>query len=364
MNEARINGKPAVLAAAAERAADILSAARFPVIAGLGTDVAGARASILLAERLRGAYDHMYSAPVFTDLDVMRQAGLMFTTPNEARLRADVFLFIGRDLTRVWPAMMERLSPDEIPPFDLAREPRKLLWIARARGAKVDGLTIETLDSSNLHTTLAALRARAAGRPVSCAKSARRKLDEIVEILKNARFGVAVWGGDSLDSLSIEMLHGLIRDLNKRTRFSGLPLGNDSNASGVVQTSGWMTGFPVRTSFGRGFPEHDTWRFDATRMIESGEADAALWISAYGVEAPQWKKNIPLVALASPQTDFAQEPQVCIEIGCPGIDHDAAEFARETGSIISRKASHPSQASSVEAVIGQIAKHLGETPKC
>ena len=359
MNEARINGKPALLAAAAKRAAEILSAARMPVIAGLGTDVAGARASILLAERLRGAYDHMYSARLFADLDVMRQAGLMFTTPNEARLRADVLLFIGKDLIRVWPAMMERLTLPEIPPFDLAREPRKLLWIAPARGAKADGPTIETLDSSNLPATLAALRARAAGRPVSCTKSARRKLDEFVEVLKNARFGVAVWGGDSLDSLSIEMLHGLIRDLNKTTRFSGLPLGNDSNAAGVVQTSGWMTGFPVRTSFGRGFPEHDTWRFDATRMIESGEADAALWISAYGVEAPQWKKNIPLVALASAQTAFAQEPQVCIEIGCPGMDHDSAEFSRETASIVSRKASHPSQASSVEAVIGEIAKHLG-----
>jgi formylmethanofuran dehydrogenase subunit B len=364
MNDARIDGKPALLAAAAERAAEILSAARMPVIAGLGTDVAGAHASILLAERLRGAYDHMFSARIFADLDVMRQAGLMFTTPNEARLRADVFLFIGKDLTKVWPAMMERLSPAEIPPFDLSREPRKLLWIAPGRGTKADGPAIETLDSSNLHSTLAALRARAAGRPVSCAKGARRKLDEIAEVLKNARFGVAVWGGDSLDSLSIEMLHGLIRDLNKTTRFSGLPLGNDSNASGVVQTSGWMTGFPMRTSFGRGFPEHDTWRFDATRMIQSGEADAALWISAYGPEAPPWKKNIPLVALASQQTAFAQEPQVRIEIGCPGIDHDSAEFSRETASIVSRKASHPSQASSVEAVIGQIAKHLGGDASC
>ena len=52
-----------------------------------------------------------------------------------------------------------------------------------------------------------------------------RKLDEFAEILKNARFGVAVWGGEGLDSLSIEMLHGLITDLNKTTRFSGLPLG-------------------------------------------------------------------------------------------------------------------------------------------
>ncbi len=360
MNEARINGKPALLAAAAERAAEILSAARMPVIAHLGTDVAGARASILLAERLRGAYDHTNSARIFADLDVMRQAGLAFTTANEARLRADVFLFVGKDLTKIWPAMIERLAPAEIPPFDLAREPRKLLRIAPGRGvAQVEGLAVYTLESSNLHATLAALRARAAGRPVSCAKSARRKLDEFTEVLKNARFGVAVWGGDLLDSLSIEMLHGLIRDLNKTTRFSGLPLGDNSNASGVVQTSGWMTGFPVRTSFGRGFPEHDIWRFDAARMIESGEADAALWISAYCVEAPQWKKNIPLVALAYPQTAFAQEPQVCIEIGCPGIDHDAAEFAPETGSIVSRKAVHPSQAPSVETVIGEIAKHLG-----
>src|ERR1700730_18073786 len=341
MNEARINGKPALLAAAAERAAEILSHARMPVIAGLGTDVAGARASILLAERLRGAYDHMYSARVFADLDVMRQAGLMFTTPNEARLRADVFLFIGKDLTKIWPAMMERLSPADIPPFDLSREPRKLLWIAPGRGAKADGPRIETLESSNLHSSLAALRARAAGRPVSCAKGARRKLDEFAEVLKNARFGVAVWGGESLDSLSIEMLHGLIRDLNKTTRFSGLPLGTDSNASGVVQTSGWMTGFPTRTSFGRGYPEHDTWRFDATRIIESGEADAALWISAYAHEAPQWKKSIPLVVLASPQTVFAREPEVRIEIGCPGIDHDAGELERETGSIVSRTASAP-----------------------
>lgn len=365
MGEARINGKPVSLAAAAERAAEILSAARLPVIAGLGTDVAGARASILLAERLRGAYDHMYSARIFADLDVMRQAGLMFTTPNEARLRADVFLFIGKDLTKIWPEMMERLKPAELPPFELAREPRKLLWIAPGRGgAKVDGLAIQTLDTSDLHATLAGLRARAGGRAVNCAKGTLRKLDEFAGVLKNARFGVAVWGGDGLDSLSIEMLHGLILDLNKTTRFTGLPLGASANATGVVQTSGWMTGFPVRTSFGRGFPEHDTWRFDSTRMIESGEADAALWISAHGSEAPPWKKNIPLVALASPQTVFAREPQVRIEIGCPGIDHDGVEFARETGSIVGRLASQPSQTPSVAAVVGEIEKYLGGDASC
>ena len=52
-----------------------------------------------------------------------------------------------------------------------------------------------------------------------------------------------------------------------------------------------MTGFPVRTGFGRGYPEHDTWRFDSTRLVDSGEADAAIWISAYGAEAPPWSNR-------------------------------------------------------------------------
>ena len=80
---------------------------------------------------------------------------------------------------------------------------------------------------------------------------------------------------------TIEMLFGLIDDLNAHTRFTGLPLAPGDNAAGVMQACGWMTGFPMRTGFGRGYPEHDPWRFDATRLVESGEADCALWISAY-----------------------------------------------------------------------------------
>ena len=75
-------------------------------------------------------------------------------------------------------------------------------------------------------------------------------------------------------------------DLNAPTRFSGLPLAPADNAMGVLQTCGWMTGFPMRTGFGRGFPEHDPWLFDGQRLVDSGEADCVLWISAYRAAAP------------------------------------------------------------------------------
>jgi formylmethanofuran dehydrogenase subunit B len=359
MVEARIDGKPAGIDAAIKRAAEILGAARLPVIAGLGTDVAGARASIALAERLRGAYDHLGSKRIFADLDVLRQAGQFLTTPNEARLRADVLLFIGADLTRLWPKLLERLAPAEKPELALAPEARKIIWIDPGSGpAGLNGLPVVTLDAPDLRSALAGVRARVAGKPIAASAEEKQKFDEIALILNAAKFGAAVWGGENVDQLAIEMIYGLLSDLNKTTRFSGFPVGAGDNAAGVVLTSGWMTGFPIRTGFGRGYPEHDPWRFDAVRLIESGEADAALWLSTYSQTAPQWGKDVPLVALVPPQTKFGREPQVVIEVGCPGVDHDAAEFARETGSIIARMASKSSGAPLASAIVARIAEQI------
>ena len=61
-----------------------------------------------------------------------------------------------------------------------------------------------------------------------------------------------MWSAANLDVLAIEMLCGLVQDLNAQTRFTGLPLAAGDNALGVLQACGWMTGFPMRTGFGRG----------------------------------------------------------------------------------------------------------------
>ena len=65
----------------------MLAASRVPVVAGMGADIAGARAAIALAERIGAAVDHMNSDAVLRDVEVMRTGAMMLTTPNEARLR-------------------------------------------------------------------------------------------------------------------------------------------------------------------------------------------------------------------------------------------------------------------------------------
>ena len=64
MAEARIDGRAARIEAAVAEAARLLTLSRLSVIAGLGTDIAGARAAIALAEKLGGVIEPYFVLPV------------------------------------------------------------------------------------------------------------------------------------------------------------------------------------------------------------------------------------------------------------------------------------------------------------
>jgi formylmethanofuran dehydrogenase subunit B len=356
-----VDGAAAPLEAAAAEAARLLEQARMPLIAGLGTDVEGTRAAVSLAEKLRGAYDHMHSELVLRNLDVMRQAGLFATTPNEARVRADCVLLIGSKLQTTWPELLARLDLGKPAHFDVEHKPRKIFWLGPARGeaAEIGAIEIPAA-TSELPSLIAAIRAGVAGHKRRPNAAIDRKLGDIASELKAARFGVVVWTGETVGRLTIEMIHGLLGDLNKTTRFTGLPLGAAANAMGVAHTSSWMTGFPMRTGFGRGYPEHDTWRFEANRLVDSGEADVAVWISAYGDSAPRWTRHVPFIAVTTPSTRFPYEPKIRIDVGTPGIDHDAVVFAQELGTLAAIEAQQASDAPQVAQIIRLIDEQLSQ----
>src|SRR5262245_8473784 len=95
MHLAWIDGTPAELSTAAATAARLLDASRQPLIAGLGADVAGARAATALERRVGAAIVHMNAVALFRDLDVFRETGLILTTPSETLVRADTLLLVG-----------------------------------------------------------------------------------------------------------------------------------------------------------------------------------------------------------------------------------------------------------------------------
>lgn len=361
MADAFIDGRGAPLDAAVVEAARLLAASRLPVIAGLGTDIAGARAAVALAQRVGGVIDHMHADALLRDLAVAREAGMMRTTPTEAALRADLLLLVGPGLATAWPKLFPALLAR--PPDPAFAAGRHILWLCPgshrpAQSGETPSIEMIGQDHRYLKAVLAALRATLAGRPCSNPPVPAEALKSLASRLSAAHFGVAVWSAAELDVLAIEMLAGLIDDLNLTTRFSALPLEPGDNAAGVQQVSGWMSGFPVRTGFGRGYPEHDPWRFDAKRLVESGEGDCLLWISAYRPAAPGWDVEIPTIALTASQVSFRRDPRVLIPVGRPGVDHDSVERLADTGALAAVQATAGNDAISVAQALGRIVAAL------
>jgi formylmethanofuran dehydrogenase subunit B len=354
MDHAWIDGRRVELDAACAEAARLLQQSRLPVIAGLGTDVAGARAVIALAQRAGGVIDHMHAEALLHDLDVMRDAGMMTTTASEARLRADVLLLIAS-------------LPDDALPHLLSAKPatreRTIIWLCPGRTAQRGAMFAGKMQAigrspDQLPTLLAALRATVAGRPVGPAPVGAKAIRSVADQLKAARFGTAVWSAATLDALTIEMLCGLVKDLNANTRFSGLPLPPEDNALGVLQVCGWMSSLPPRSGFARGIAEHDPWRFDARRLVESGEADCVLWISAYRAAPPPWTRDVATIAVTCDSARFPHRPRVHILVGRPGIDHDAIEYLPAAGALAWKPATATRTAICVSDALKQIAATL------
>jgi formylmethanofuran dehydrogenase subunit B len=370
MEHAWIAGRPATLDTAVAEAAKLLGASRHPLIAGLGTDVAGARATIALAKRTGAVVDHLHSDAALREFEVMRSGGVMLTTPSEVRVRADTLLMVGAGLKAAWPELTQHTLAAVRQSRPDAATKRRIFWLCPGRDSTklVFGETTAQIigkEPRELPTLLATLRARVAARPHGRTSVSSRRLEELSNSLKAARFGVAIWSSAALDALTVEMLCGLVSDLNASTRFSGLPLGPADNASGVMQTCGWMTGFPVRTGFGRGFPEHDPWLFDSRRLVHGGEVDCLVWISAYREETPDWREQPPTIALTAAGAAFRAPPRVHIEVGRPGIDHAAVQHLALADALAAVEAKEPTDRISVAEAITRIASALpgsGERP--
>ena len=355
MEHAWIGGLPAALDAAIERAAKLLESSQCPLIAGLGTDVAGTRAAIALANRIGAIVDHMHSDAMLRDLAVMRSSGVFITTPTEAHVRADTLLLIGPGFGEAW-----REAPPQVLASLQRAEDGSLIerraycicpasnWSVQASAEVVKGRQAE------IPTLLAALRARLADRPIAKMRVPTRHLDQIATALKAARFGVAIWSAAVMDAPTIEMLCGLVNDLNAVTRFSGLCLPAADNAVGAAQTCAWMTGLPLRAGFAHAIPHHDPWLFSSDRVVSDAEADCVLWISAYRAAALPWRTKLPTIALTARDANFSQPPHVHIVVGSPGVDHASVEYQSSTGTLASVEPKQPTSAISVAEVITRI----------
>jgi formylmethanofuran dehydrogenase subunit B len=343
----RIAGKPAELKDAIAKAAEILSGANLPLIAGLGTEVQGMRAVMSLADKAGATLDHMNSNGFMRNIQVVQNSGWQITTLTEVRNRVDLLVVVGTDIVSVFPRFFERQVWNKESMFGQDTSAREVVYLGgrgidTSAGIAPDGREPDVLpcDLERTPDVIAALRALVSGKKLHATGVAGIKtadLEKLAERLKAAKYSVVVWAAAQLNfphaELTVQNITELVKTLNKTTRSSGLTLGGIEGDMNANQVSTWISGYPMRTSYARTYPEHDPVHFSTDRLLASGEADALFWVSSFNPDRRQPAADLPTVVFGHPDMKMDKEPDVFIPVGLPGADHKGIMF--RTDNVVS-----------------------------
>ena len=325
-----IHGQSVSLDKAITHATDILKQAKRPFFAGLGTDVNGMRATLALAERTGGTLDHMNGQAAASHIKVLQDQGWITTTLMEVKNRADLVILAGTDTTD-FPRFFERilLSPNML--FGNSATPREVIYIGNQPMPKnIPKLRQINCQPKHIATLISTLNAILNGAPLQAERIAGvplKNLSSLCDKMRAAQYGVIVWAPADLERKhsepTIRSICSLINDLNQTTRFAGLPLGGHEGGMTALSVATWQSGYPLKVSYRRGYPEYDPLRFSAERLLAAGETDALVWISSISANRlpPPIESKIPVIALTSSTTTTQPDYSVQIPVGTPGIDH-------------------------------------------
>lgn len=363
---ARIDGRPAGLDEAIAAAARLLGAARQPLLGGLATDVAGARALYRLACATGAITDHANGDALMHALRAQQDRGGFTATLAEVRARADLIVFLGGPPLALAPLLLDRLGVG-----DTNDVPQRRVVVIGAEPADADamqqlaarpGTVVETLAlHGDLFASMALLSALVEQRHVVDAPAPYAAL---AVALHAARYAVLVGTPARLPAhgaLVVETVVRIVNSLNLGTRAAALWIGGGHGAATANQVVTWLSGLPLRSRAGPRGLEHEPVRFAGTRLLDEGAVDALLWVASFDDATPPPATTLPLVLLGHPSlaAHAGRADSVFVPVAIPGIDR-AGHLFRSDGVVLmplfaARAATRPTVAEVVaritEAVI-------------
>jgi formylmethanofuran dehydrogenase subunit B len=335
---AEIDGSPTTLQAAVDRAANVLAAARAPLIYGLSRSASdGQRAAIALAEQIGATIDTPSASEAAASLVAYQSVGQSTCTLGEVRNRADFVLFWRCDPLTTHPRHGERYSIYPAGEFlPRGRVDRTIVVADEQRNATARGVAdlFLSLQNGRDFETLWALRCRARGVPIEGEASAPASTDVIADVAARAKaacYGVVFYESKGLGRREVEGLFRLVTDLNAFTRFSILPMGAPGNVRGAENVLAWQTGYPCSVNTARGYPRYGPGEFSAERMLEAKEVDVCLLVNAeaaneFSAAANAALQAMPTIVLESPSAKSFHPATVRIRAGSPGVHHAGTAY--------------------------------------
>jgi len=334
---ALVDGKPASLEEAVDRAARILAGARYPTLFGLSdTTCEAQRIAIAIADRIGSCVDTTTSVCHGPSGMALQSVGEVTCSLGEVKNRADFVMFWGSNPAESQPRHWGRYSTmprgmfvpngrkdrtvvvvdvrrsKSAPAADLFLQikPRKdfeALWVLRGL---VKGIAFDPQVGDEIGIPLATL-------------------EDLVKRMKQCKFGVLFFGmGLPMTRgkhLNVEAALALVRDLNDFTRFYAKPMRGPGNVTGADNVVSWQTGYPFGVSLQRGYPRFNPGEFTTVDTLSRGEADAALIVAAdpmanFPQPARDHLARIPYVVLDPKETPTVRKAAVSFTTATYGIN--------------------------------------------
>lgn len=342
--------------AAIKKATEILCSARRPLLYGWSSTSAEAhRVGAELAEELGGVIDATVTICHGPSLLAIHDVGFPSITLGECKNRGDLVIYWGAN---PMAAHLRHLSRYTIFPRGYFRErgekDRELIVVdvRRSDTAKIADTFVQVRPSED-YELVSALRAIVNGNEITAEEVAgvpREEIYALAEKMKNCQFGVLFFGMGLTQSMgkirNIDNAISLVRDLNRHTKFSLVPMRGHYNVTGFDEVMLWQTGYSYAVDFSRGYPTYNPGETTAVDLLLRGEADAALVIASdpaahFPASAVRHLASVPLIAIDPHWSPTVELADVVIPSAMAGIEVGGTAYRMDGVPIRMRKVVEP-----------------------
>ena len=332
--EAMIEGAATTTREAVERAADLLSRARRPVVFGLTRTVTETvRDAVGLAERLKAVVVLDRVGSEIGKAAAFQRQGRVSATLGEVKNRSDVVVFWGANPVETHPRHWDRYSVGPVGRFvPTGRAGRSVFVIGDEKTATAERADVVVpVDPRDDVATLVALRLLIQGKTVRLEDPQKLALLKTVAARwQGARYGAFFFQSrgavDDRSGADWEAASRLVRDLNDVTRFVLLGMGGPGNTTGAEAALTWQGGFSQGIDYRLGVPTPLDGLCTLDDLLCSGEPDAVVLVGegfpeGLSAAALGRLRSIPRIVIGPGATcSIEPRPTVAIATARAGFD--------------------------------------------
>ncbi len=379
-----VDGKPATLEQGYDRAAQILTNGKYPIVYGLSDSPCEAqRVAVSIVDWIKGTIDTTTSVCHGPSGMAFQGVGEVTCSLGEVANRGDLIMFWGSNPAESHPRHFTKYSL--MPKGMFLPNGRKdrtcvLVDVRKTKSAKAADIFIQIKPKRDFEA-LWTLRALAKGIELDPDLVQRETgvefsvWTDLMDRMKACKFGVIFFGmgltmtrGKHANS---EALLALTRDMNEHTRFVAKPNRGHGNVTGADNVVSWRTGYPFGVNHSRGYPRFNPGEYTTSDTLANREADCGMTIACdpmanFSQPAREHLASIPFIALDTKETPTTRAAAVAFTVATYGINTGGTVYRMDDVPIPLRPAfpsPHPSDYDVLTEIEVRVKEILGVTHK-